>query len=173
MTEDKLNEEGGSTRSLSEKGANNNATASAVPVASSPGEIQEDFYEDELIQAVYGHVTQHLSRYQLELLSSLVEMYRFIRLAGFDHTVKLQAKAQEQASTTNPAVNNHHPLDAHPTGSAGSTGSETQALDALVGLRLTIAAMHARKKNSNLVRRRYDAFYFTAKFLKQYIIVLE
>ncbi len=148
-----MDDDGASSRSLSDKGASAvaaTATASAVPVASSPGEIQDDFYEDELIEGVYALLVQRMSRYKLELLSCLVEMYRFIRLAGFEYTVKLQAKAQEAAlNSPNETTGGPNSSD-----SLGSAGSETQALDALVGLRLAIACMHARKKNSNLVRRR-------------------
>lgn len=164
MTEERLEEDGSSSRSVSDKGGAAATTASAVPVASSPGEIQDDFYEDELIQAIYSTLAQRLSRCKLELLSTLVEMYRFIRLAGFDYTIKLQSKPPEQTSTT------HSPKNGTGGGHGGSSsssssssaarnaelaGSETQALDALVGLRIAIACMHARKKNSNLVRRRY------------------
>lgn len=159
---------GSSSRSVSDKGGAAATTASAVPVASSPGEIQDDFYEDELIQAIYSALAQRLSRYKLELLSAMVEMYRFIRLAGFDYTVKLQSKPPEQGSTTHSPKNGaggHGGSSASSSSSSAArnaelAGSETQALDALVGLRIAIACMHARKKNSNLVRRRYVALAF-------------
>lgn len=150
VTDDKLNDEC-SSRSVSEK-VPIATTASAVPVASSPGEIQEDFYEDELIQAVYTLLAQQFSRYKMELLSLLVEMYRFIRLAGFDYTTKSQTASADHSNSHTPLANGAASMLA---GSVESAGSETQALDALVGLRLAIACMHARKKNSNLVRRRY------------------
>jgi hypothetical protein len=147
VSEEKMSEEGGSMHSTSDKGQPA-TTASAVPVASSPGEIHEDLYESNLVQAIHRCLTENLSRFKLELLSILVEMYRFVRMAGFDSALKLQS-----SSHLSPNANSPH-ASSSAVGSAGLDGNETQALDALVGLRLAIACMHARKKNSNLVRRR-------------------
>lgn len=56
--------------------------------------------------------------------------------------------------------NNHHPQSPSQVHDAGAA-SEAQALDALVGLRLSIALMQARKRCSGLVRRRYVAIFTT------------
>lgn len=91
-------------------------------------------YPPELVNSVYGLLSSHLDRYKLELLNALVVMYRYLRRAGLDWSALQLAKLQQEETFKD--------------------GSETQALDALVGLRLAIACMHARKRCPGLIRQR-------------------
>ena len=92
---------------------------------------RESSFVDEISQCLRSH----LDRYKMELLDSLVVMYRTIRVAGIDYMVSKSADGAFNPDTFEGC-------------------SEGEALEALVCLRLSIAAMHARKQVHGLVKNR-------------------
>lgn len=81
----------------------------------------------------------------MEMLNALVTMYKRLRRAGRE-IVHSSAPSQHNTARSTGSANGGAP---HSMGM-----EEYEALEALVGLRLAIALMHARKQYHGLIRQR-------------------
>lgn len=114
----------------------------------------------ELTAEISNCLHSRMDRYGLEMLNSLVSMYKRLRKAGREMASNATGAASPQNLSSSRSSTNSSVGIGLGGGSVGVGSNsalsfeEYEALEALVGLRLAIACMHARKQFHGLIRQR-------------------